>query len=155
MPPATQDAGYENLLDDSHAAANFLRVYDQGEYDRVVMAKLRQVFGEAGQSNLLVEFEAASTTDGGECEDADFEDDDDEDEADEEPAEVDEDAEEAEEAEEEEPDEDEAEEDAGAASGMIPMQQFGKGNKFSASTGLGLEHGGLRIAESSTLQAVS
>jgi len=108
-----QDAGYENLLDDSHAAANFLRVYDQGEYDRVVMAKLRQVFGEAGQSNLLVEFEAASTTDGGECEDADFEDDDDEDEADEEPAEVDEDAEEAEEAEEEEPDEDEAEEDAG------------------------------------------
>ncbi|CAE7411879.1 unnamed protein product [Symbiodinium sp. CCMP2592] len=74
------------------------------------MAKLRQVFEEAGQSNLLVEFEAASTTDGGEGEDADFEDDDDEDEADEEPAEVDE---EDEEAEEEEPDEDEAEEDAG------------------------------------------
>ncbi|CAE7816107.1 unnamed protein product [Symbiodinium necroappetens] len=107
-----QDAGYENLLDDSHAAANFLRVFDQGEYDRVVMAKLRQVFEEAGQSNLLVEFEAASTTDGGEVEDADFaeddEVDDDEDEADEDPAE---DADE--EAEEEEADEDEAEEDSG------------------------------------------
>ena len=121
MSRATQDAGYENLLDDSHAAANFLRVFDQGEYDRVVMAKLRQVFEEAGQSNLLVEFEAASTTDGGEVEDADFaeddEVDDDEDEADEDPAE---DADE--EAEEEEADEDEAEEDSGPTSAMIPMQ---------------------------------
>ena len=34
---------------------------DQSEYDRLYMAKLRQVFEEAGQSRLLEEFEAAST----------------------------------------------------------------------------------------------
>lgn len=41
-----------------------LQKYDQTGEDRLLMAKLRQVFEEAGQSRLLEEFETASTTDG-------------------------------------------------------------------------------------------
>ena len=41
-----------------------LQKYDQTGEDRLLMAKLRQVFEEAGQSRLREEFETASTTDG-------------------------------------------------------------------------------------------
>ena len=41
-----------------------LQKYDQTGEDRLLMAKLRQVFEEAGQSRLLEEFETASTTAG-------------------------------------------------------------------------------------------
>eukprot|EP00931_Biecheleriopsis_adriatica_P073872 TRINITY_DN4807_c0_g2_i2.p1 TRINITY_DN4807_c0_g2~~TRINITY_DN4807_c0_g2_i2.p1 ORF type:complete len:1372 (+),score=356.68 TRINITY_DN4807_c0_g2_i2:40-4116(+) len=69
---AFDEAGHEELLDNAQAAGAFLAKFEQGEYDRRVMAKLRQVFEEAGQSKLLEEYETASTTVGDAEDDEEF-----------------------------------------------------------------------------------
>jgi len=65
---AFSEAGLEELLDDAQAAKAFLEMHEQGAYDRQLIAKLRQVFEEAGQIKLLEQFETASTSAGGEDE---------------------------------------------------------------------------------------
>merc|ERR1719401_3400428 len=64
-----REVGLEKLLDDPQVARDFLQKYEQGEYDRHLVAKLRQVFEEEGRGRLLDEYEVVSTAAGDDEED--------------------------------------------------------------------------------------
>ncbi|CAK9090373.1 Probable protein phosphatase 2C 3 (PP2C 3) [Durusdinium trenchii] len=106
-----QEANHEDLLEDAEKARIFLQMFDQTEDDRRFMAKLREVFEEAGQSRLLEEYEA--TTDAGDDDHADEEAEDEEDDAEADDAEEAEEADEPDERDEDVDEDEEGEEEEG------------------------------------------